>query len=73
MSDRQSAIDRVNGLLHLIGNGTEVSGVTNLEVVEAPFPLRVRKVIDVTLPAEFLGRSALGKAVARSFNYLGFC
>ena len=26
----------------------EVSGVTDLEVAEAPFPLRVRKVVDVT-------------------------
>ncbi len=33
---------------NLAGNGTEVSGVTNLEVAEAPFPLRVRKVIDVS-------------------------
>ena len=48
VADRQSAIDGVNRLLHFAGDGAEVSGVANLEVAEAPVPLGVGKVIDIT-------------------------
>ena len=48
MRDRQRVIDGVDRLLHRSRNRVEVARIANLEISEAPRPLHVRKVVNVS-------------------------